>query len=342
MKKLTKHLLIGLAAGAIALPALAQEMPGEGKTVRFARSDSLGASYVQTEILTKMMEDLGYDVDLTTIGMSAFFQAAAQGDLDMTGDINVPQRKPQYDTVADRLALLGNGMIQGGGTNGYVIDKATAEKYDITDVGQLKDPELAKVFDSDGDGTANLANCDPGWSCGDVVEHQLKDFGLSDTVESIRAKYEPLMGEVFARYAQGEPVFYYTWAPSFVTEKLKPGEDVVWLPIPFDSLPEGVTSESGHEVAGVIGCAGGQDPCRMATGSWNWKIAANREFIADNPAIVKLSESVSWPLDQWSTWEVQMGESNTDRAIKAIAAEWIESNQDQYNAWVEAAREAAS
>lgn len=80
----------------------------------------------------------------------------------------------------------------------------------------------------------------------------------------------------------------------------------------------------------------------MATGSWNWKIAANREFIADNPAIVKLSESVSWPLDQWSTWEVQMGESNTDRAIKAIAAEWIESNQDQYNAWVEAAREAAS
>jgi ABC-type proline/glycine betaine transport system substrate-binding protein len=37
-----------------------------------------------------------------------------------------------------------------------------------------------------------------------------------------------------------------------------------------------------------------------------------------------------------------MGESNTDRAIKAIAAEWIESNQDQYNAWVEAAREAAS
>jgi hypothetical protein len=48
MKKLTKHLLIGLVAGAIALPALAQDMPGEGKTVRFARSDSLGASYVQT------------------------------------------------------------------------------------------------------------------------------------------------------------------------------------------------------------------------------------------------------------------------------------------------------
>ncbi len=341
MRQLTKGLIIGLTAGAIGLPALAQEMPGEGKTVKFARNDSLGAQYIQDEILISMMADLGYDVDVTTIGLAAFFQAASQGDLDMTGDVNMPQRALQYETVKDEIALVGEGTIQGGGTNGYVIDKATADKYGITDVSQLKDPEIAKVFDSDGDGTANMANCDPGWSCGDVVDFQIKEFGLSDTVESVRAKYEPLMGEVFARFAQGDPVFYYTWAPSFVTEKLKPGTDVVWLPIPFDALPEGVTSNGGHEVAGVVGCAGGQDPCRMATGSWNWEIAANRDFLAANPAIVHLAENVSWPIEQWSSWEVKMRDSNTDRAIKTIAEEWKENNQDQYNAWVEAARDAA-
>lgn len=340
MTKLTTRFLIALTASAIAFPVVAQDMLGEGKTVRMARSDSLGASYVQTEILISMMKELGYDVDVTTISIAAFLQAAAQGDLDMSGDINMPQRALQYDKVQEKVALIGEGTIQGGGTNGYVIDKVTADEYGITDVGQLKDPELAKLFDSDGDGTANMANCDPGWSCGDVVDHQLVAFGLSETVKSIRAKYEPLMGEVFARYAQGDPVFYYTWAPSFVTEKLKPGQDVVWLPIPFDSLPEGVTS-NGHEVAGVVGCAGGQDPCRMATGSWNWEIAANRDFMADNPAIVHLAETISWPLAQWSSWEVMMGESNTDRAIKAIADEWIAANQETYDAWVEAARSAA-
>lgn len=341
MRNLTKHLLIGLTAGAMSMPAFAQEMPGEGTTIKFARSDSLGAQYIQDEILISMMEELGYDVDLITIGIAAFFQAASQGDLDMSGDINMPQRALQYETVEDTVALVGSGTIEGGGINGYVIDKATADEYGIRDVGQFSDPEIAKLFDSDGDGKANMANCDPGWSCGDVVDHQIEAFGLSDTVKSVRAKYEPLMGEVFARHAQGEPVFYYTWSPSFVTERLKPGEDVVWLPIPFDSLPEGVTAANGHEVTGVVGCAADQDPCRMATGSWNWVIAANRDFLAANPAVLHLAENIVWPIDQWSSWEVEMRENNSDRAIRAIAQDWIENNQEQYNAWIESARAAA-
>lgn len=341
MTKMTTRLIVGMTVGALALPVMAQDMPGEGKSVKFARNDSLGAQYIQDEILVALMKDLGYDVDLTTVGTAAFLQAAAQGDLDISADINMPQRALQFEKVADKVALVGDGTIGGGGINGYTIDKATADKYNITSVDQLKDPELAKLFDSDGDGTANLANCDPGWSCGDVVDYQLNAFGLGDTVESIRAKYEPLMGEVFARFAQGDSVLYYTWSPSFVTEKLKPGTDVVWLPIPFDALPDSVTAANGHEVTGVVGCAGGQDPCRMATGSWNWEIAANKEFLADNPAIVHLAETVEWPLATWSGWEGKMKEDNSDRAIEKIAKGWIEANQDQYNTWLEAARAAA-
>ena len=46
----------------LALPAMAQDLPGEGKEVRLSRSDSLGTQYVQAEILKRAMEDLGYDV----------------------------------------------------------------------------------------------------------------------------------------------------------------------------------------------------------------------------------------------------------------------------------------
>lgn len=336
----TKYVLAAIVA-ATSFQALAEDLPGTGKTVRFARNDSLGAQYIQDYILISALKDLGYEVKLSTLGLAAAFQAAAQGDLDMSGDVNMPQRAPQYETVKETVALVGNGTIEGGGINGYVIDKATAEKHNITDVGKLKEPELAKLFDTDGDGKANLMNCDPGWSCGDVVDFQLNAFGLSETVESIRAKYEPLMGETFARFKQGEPVLYYTWSPSFVTEELQPGRDVVWLPIPFDALPEGVTAGDGHEVKGVVGCAGGQDPCRMATGSWNWKIFVNREFLNANPAVQNVAENAHWPLQTWSSWEGKMKADNSDKAIEAIANEWIASNKAQYDAWVEAARKAA-
>lgn len=342
MKTTFASILVTAALTGLAAPAMAEDRPGEGKTVRFARNDSLGAQYVQDAILVSLMQELGYEVELRTIGISAFLQAAAQGDMDITGDMNMPQRQPQYDQVAEHVALIGDGTIGGGGgTNGYVIDKATAEKHGITDLGQLSDPELAALFDSDGDGTANLANCDPGWSCGDVVDYQLAEFGLADTVESVRAKYEPLMAEVFARFAQGDPVLYYTWSPSFVTQELRPGEEVVWLPIPFDALPEGVTSAGGHDVAGIEGCAGGQDPCKMATGSWNWKLAANRDFLAANPAVEALASTVQWPLATWSGWEGAMKEDNSDRAIEALAQDWIEGNRDQVDAWLGKARAAA-
>ena len=336
-----KFLLSLSAACMAAAPVLAQSLPGEGTTVRFSRSDSLGAQYIQDAILMQALTDLGYDVELTTVGTAAFLQAAMQGDLDVSGDVNMPQRQLQYVTVEDDVALLGEGTIEGGGINGYMIDKATAEEYGITDVGQLKDPEIAALFDSDGDGKANLMNCDPGWSCGDVVDYQLEDFGLMDTVQSVRAKYEPLLAETFSRYRQGEPILFYTWSPSFVTQVLVPGEDVVWLPIPRDSAPESVSVPNGHLVEGVVGCAGDAPSCRMATGSWNWEIAANRDFLAENPVVETLVSTVQWPLQTWSNWEGEMKEDNSDRAIERIAATWIEENRETYEGWLETAKAAA-
>ncbi|WP_238370872.1 glycine betaine/L-proline ABC transporter substrate-binding protein ProX [Heliomarina baculiformis] len=336
-----KFLLSLGAACMAAAPVLGQSLPGEGTTVRFSRSDSLGAQYIQDAILMQALTDLGYDVELTTVGTAAFLQAAMQGDLDVSGDVNMPQRQLQYVTVEDDVALLGEGTIEGGGINGYMIDKATAEEYGITDVGQLKDPEIAALFDSDGDGKANLMNCDPGWSCGDVVDYQLEDFGLMDTVQSVRAKYEPLLAETFSRYRQGEPILFYTWSPSFVTQVLVPGEDVVWLPIPRDSAPDSVSVPNGHVVEGVVGCAGDAPSCRMATGSWNWEIAANREFLAENPVVETLVSTVQWPLQTWSNWEGAMKEDNSDRAIERIAATWIEENRETYEGWLETAKAAA-
>lgn len=61
---------------------------------------------------------------------------------------------------------------------GYQIDKETAETYQITNLGQLKDPQIAKLFDSDDDGKVNLTGCNPGWGGELVIEHHLDVYGL--------------------------------------------------------------------------------------------------------------------------------------------------------------------
>lgn len=317
--------------------AAAADLPGEGKTIRLAQSDSMGANYVLTQITRQAFEQLGYGVRVSTINSNLFFQAAAQGDLDIAMDLNFPQRKPGFDKVEKYAQTLGEGLIQGGGYNGYLIDKKTADAYGITSLEQLKDPKIAGLFGKNG--KAELINCDPGWSCGDVVEYQLDEFGLKDTISSVRGKYEALMFEVIAREKRGEPVFFYAWIPSWMTNSLVPGKDVVWLPTPFDALPSSVPNAGSALTPGVPGCAGGADPCRMAMAAWNWMPVANKDFIAANPAVKTFTEQASFSRDTWSYWEKSISEEGaSERNIRKLADAWISENQATFDAWMNQAK----
>ncbi|WP_240766839.1 glycine betaine/L-proline ABC transporter substrate-binding protein ProX [Paraburkholderia flava] len=315
------------------IASAAQPMPGKGKTIRYAQGDSLGGNYVAVQIMTKGLQMLGYDVRLSTMSTTLFFQAAAQGDADLATDVNFPQREPGFHAVEKQAEIVGTGMIVGGGVNGYLIDRKTALAYNITNLEQMKDPKIAGLFGKDG--KAELISCDPGWSCGDVVDYQLDKFGLKQTVHAVRGKYEALMVDAVARVKSGKPAFFYAWSPSWATNDLMPGRDVVWLPTPADALPPNVTNKGSALIANVTGCAGGANPCRMAMSSWNWGAVANRQFIGANPAVRSLVEQVKFPVATWSQWESAISKNGGSPAlISKLANEWLAANPTQLDQWV--------
>ncbi|BAN98064.1 glycine betaine ABC transporter substrate-binding protein [Plautia stali symbiont] len=65
-----------------------------------------------------------------------------------------------------------------GAAQGYLIDKKTADQYYITNIEQLKDPKLAKLFDTNGDGKADLTGSTLGWGCEAVINHQIEAYKL--------------------------------------------------------------------------------------------------------------------------------------------------------------------
>nr|WP_235024774.1 glycine betaine/L-proline ABC transporter substrate-binding protein ProX [Caballeronia arvi] len=317
----------------------AQTLPGSGKTIRYAQSDSFGGNYVVAQIVSKAFKMLGYDVKLSTMNTTLFFQAVAQGDVDLATDVNFPQREPGFRAVAQQAMVVGSGLIAGDGINGYLIDKKTALAYNITSLEQLKDPKIASLFGKDG--KAELISCDPGWSCGDVVDYQLDKFGLKQTVKSVRGKYEALMVEAVTKVKSGKPAFFYAWSPSWVTNALVPGVDVVWLPTPADALPPNVPNKGSALVKNVEGCAGGANPCRMAMASWNWGSVANKEFIAANPAAKTLIEQVRFPGATWSRWEAIISKDGGSPAlVSKLSDEWVAANKADLDQWVANAKKA--
>jgi glycine betaine/proline transport system substrate-binding protein len=338
MSRLRKTLLASLLAASLGVTACSNG--GGGKSIRFAQSDSLGANYVVTQIGIQAVKKLGYHVSLSTVNTSMFFFAAAQDDLNLSMDINFPQQEPGFRKVADRTMLVGDGLIRGGGINGYMIDKKTADAHKITSLEQMRDPNIAGLFGRNG--KADLINCDASWSCGEVVDYQLGKFGLRGSVTSVRGKYEALMVEAVSRVNQGQPAFYYAWSPSWMNKVLVPGKDVVWLPTPFDALPASVPDTGSALVPDVVGCAGDANPCRMAMAAWNYKTVANKTFIAAHPDVRVLFEQMSFPLAQWSAWEDAIGrDGGSDRVIRKLADAWILAHQAEFDGWIDQAKSQA-
>ncbi|MEM0980047.1 MAG: glycine betaine/L-proline ABC transporter substrate-binding protein ProX, partial [Cyanobacteria bacterium P01_H01_bin.58] len=210
------------------------------------------------------------------------------------------------------------------------IDKATADEYGITSMEQLQDPEIAALFDSDGDGKANLTGCNPGWGCELVIEHHLDEYGLRDTVQHDQGQYVALIADTITRYEQGEPVLFYTWTPLWVSGVLQEGEDVTWMNVPYTSLPEaqGEASEADTSAEGKnLGFFLDQQV-----------ILANQEFIDNNPAAAKLFSLLEVPIADVSAQNqlIQDGEDSPED-IRGHAEAWIADNQAQFDGWIEEA-----
>ena len=310
-----------------------EPLPGDGKYVRMARAD-WDTGWFQAEIFKLLLEELGYDVsDPVTMGSWDFYLTAAEGDKDLWVNGWFPSNFFEDERVSSKLEAVGY-EVKAGALQGYLIDRTSAEKYGISNLKDFARPEIARIFDRDGNGKAELIGCNIGWYCKVVIEHHLEKYGLNATVEVLAGDYSPLLAETIERYKRGQPVFFYTWTPNWVIGKLIPGKDVIWLQVPFPSLPEGQQDlEDDSLVARVHGCK--DDPCSMGFPPSDIRVVANKDFLNNNPAVRRLAESVVIPLDDINTQNARMIDGEDDDGdIRRHAREWIHRNRGMIDSWL--------
>lgn len=313
--------------------------PDEDLSVAMARA-TWDTGWFQAEIFKLLLEVLGYSVTgPQTMDNQVFFEAAARGEVDLWTNSWFPShhRYLQDPRVKGKVELVGY-EVMAGALQGYLIDKKSAEAFGIANLADFKDPDIAKLFDRDGNGKADLMGCNPGWACGQIIEHHLSAYGLNETVEQVRGDYAPLMAETVSRYKQGAPVFFYTWTPNWTIGTLVPGRDVVWLEVPVPSLPAVQEVMEGQiKLDNIQGCTA--DPCAMGFVPSDIRVVANSAFLARHPAIRRLAENVSIPLDDINAQNARMiaGEDDDDD-IRRHAKEWIHQNIVKVDQWLAAAR----
>ncbi|AKG53934.1 L-proline glycine betaine binding ABC transporter ProX [Dehalogenimonas sp. WBC-2] len=317
-------------------------LPGQGVTVDPARP-TWDTGYFQTEIMIQALEKLGYNVTSpVSLGNSPFYEAVANGDVDFWADGWFPQHVIYMEGKESKEQIVGN-LIESGALQGFMIDKATADLYNITSVAQFTDPDIAALFDIDGDGKAEMVACPPGWGCELMIDHMFEAYGLNDTVDLIKADYTLSMVDALARYQNGESIFYYGWTPNWTANSLIAGEDIVWLEVPFTSLPEEQQQfMDATYVANLVGKAGTDEPYNMGWPANSIQVVANTAFLNANPAAKYLFEVAKIPLDDVLAQNALMFDGeNTNADIIKHAKAWIVANQTLFDSWIDGAIAAA-
>lgn len=310
----------------------AADLPGKDVTVQPLQS-SIAEETFQTLLVVKALERLGYDVKpIKEVEYATAHIAIGNGDGTFLADHWDPLHVDFYTKAGGADKIYREGVYSPGALQGYLIDKKTADQYQITQIDQLKDPKLAKLFDTNGDGKADLAGCNPGWGCEKVIEHQLDAFKLRDTVTHNQGSYSAIIADTITRFKKGEPVLYYTWTPYWVSGVMVPGKDVVWLQVPFSSLP-------GERKDVDTTLPSGQNYGFQAN---NQRIIANLKFAQENPAAAKLFSIMEISANDISAQNLRMRNGEKSMAdIERHTDAWIKGHQKTFDGWIQEALKAA-
>ena len=318
-----------LASTFIGSAAMANDSPGAGVTVRPILPAQI-EEHMQHLILFRALEDLGYTIaEPNEAEYQTVHLALGLGDADFTAVSWDVLHNAFYEEAGGDAVLSKVGTLLSGALQGYMVDKAS---YDagITNLGQLTDPEVAARFDSDGDGKADLVGCIPGWGCERVIEHQLTEFNLRDTVTHNQGSYQAMIADAISRNENGESIIYYTWTPYWVAGVLVPGEKAEWLSVPYGSLPDGATANTVFD---------GKD---LGFAVDSIRVVARNDFLDANPAARALFETATIDINDISAEALRIsGGEDSNEDIQRHTDEWIAAHQDTYDSWLAAARAAA-
>jgi glycine betaine/proline transport system substrate-binding protein len=329
--KIKKRLAPAMLAAAVFSGATAaNDLPGKGVAVTPIKS-SVAEETFQTLLVAHALKDLGYRVGpIKEVDYAAAHIAVGNGDATFIAANWQPLHDDYYARAGGDAKLYRKGIYSSNALQGYLIDKKTAEKYKISNIAQLRDPKIAKLFDINGDGKADLAGCNPGWGCEQAIEYQLDAYKLRGTVTHNQGSYSAIIADTLARYRQGAPILYYTWTPYWLSAVLKPGRDVVFLQVPFSAQPNSKVD------------TGLPDGSNYGFQPNNQHIVANLKWANANPAAAKLFSIMQLPNADINAENLRMNQGENKPAdIERHTESWIAAHRAVYDGWLRQARAAA-
>ena len=178
---------------------------------------------IHTAITTFILEKgYGCEVSVTKGSTTPIMAAHYDGQLDVITEVWYDNIIGNYKPHEEAGTIIHMGTNTPDSQQAFYVDKATADKYNLKSVEDMKDPKIAALFkDPEDPSKGRMTSCISGWTCYTVNLVKQKEYGL----DKYYTNFDPGSGgaldaAIAGAFKKGKPVFSYYWTPTGLMGKV--------------------------------------------------------------------------------------------------------------------------
>ena len=166
-------------------------------------------------ILKVVLEDnLGLKVELQNGTNPVIFEAMDTGSMHVHPEVWLPNQTNLHDKYVKSkgtVRMSPNGVPS---FQGMCVTKASAERTGIKAIADLADPDMAKNFDSNGDGLGEVWVGASGWASTNIEKIRARSYGYDETMELLEMDEALAMADVDAAVAKDANHVFFCYTPN--------------------------------------------------------------------------------------------------------------------------------
>ena len=217
ISRLNPFLLLLAAMSAVVVFAAACSSEPEAKPTIRVSDQGFESGWINAAIFKFVVESgYGYPVETVELTTPLMQVALAEGDIDVTMEMWQQNFIDNYNEQIAKGNYVNLGPTYEGGPQFFIIPKATAEKYNIKTVDDMK-KHWKLVEDPEDSKKGEFINCPIGWQCAEINRAKIQAYGL-DEFYNIKSggTAAALDAALVGAQKKGKAVFGYYWAPTSI------------------------------------------------------------------------------------------------------------------------------
>ncbi|MEM7361013.1 MAG: glycine betaine ABC transporter substrate-binding protein [Pseudomonadota bacterium] len=266
--------------------------------------------------------NLGIEVELKEGSNEAVFDAMHAGTMHVHPEAwlpNLNHLRRKYVISTKTIKMHPSGAT---GTQGMCVTKGTAERTGINSIKDLRNPEMAKKFDSDGDSKGEVWIGAKGWGSTPIEQIRARSYGYDKTMNLRIMEENVALAEVDKAVKQQKDIVFFCYTPHymFAANEIvvldEPSYDATkWIIVPPSDTPGWLQKSSAA----------------VAWDTAHLHISYATALEDSQPKAAAALSRVSFSTDTLTAMTYSLVVEKLDPAL--FAAKWVEQNQAIVSKW---------